>query len=88
MTKEKLQNELENYKTLYLTQKKENERLNKEQEDIEAYKQLNLELQVRVAKLERENKELKHYNQLLSNQNEVYKEVYDLLKEDKIGDNK
>ena len=83
MNKEQLQNELSNYKTLYKTQKEENEKLLQEREDIERYKNLNLELQVKVVELQKDKEELIHYNRELSAQNDIYKEVFDILKENK-----
>ena len=83
MNKEQLQNELSNYKKLYEIQKEENEKLLQEQEDIERYKKLNLELQVKVVELQKEKEELTHYNRELSIQNDIYREVFDILKKNK-----
>ncbi len=85
MNKEQLQNELSNYKTLYKMQKEENEKLLQEREDIERYKKLNLELQVKVVELQKDKEELTHYNRELSMQNDIYKEVFDILKENKVN---
>ncbi len=83
MNKEQLQNELSNYKKLYEIQKEENEKLLQEREDIERYKKLNLELQVKVVELQKDKEELTHYNRELSTQNDIYREVFDILKENK-----
>lgn len=83
MTKEQLQNELDNYKRLYKVEKEKNEKLESEKIEINNYKVLNLDLQVRVKYLEEENKELTNYNQILSSQNETYEKVFDILKADK-----
>ena len=80
MNKEQLQNELQNYKTLYRTQKEENEKLLQEREDIESYKKLNLKLQAEVENLQENNNRLYYRNRELLNQNDIYKEVFDILK--------
>jgi FtsZ-binding cell division protein ZapB len=79
MTKEQLQNELDNYKRLYETLKIEYENLLKEKEDIEIYKDLNLQLQLEVKKLEKEKDELERLNDNLSTECRTYKEVHDIL---------
>lgn len=84
MTKEKLQNELDNYKILYKTTKERNEKLENEKEEIDNYKILNLDLQLKIKLLEEENKRLTNYNQILSSQNETYEKVFDILKADKV----
>jgi hypothetical protein len=83
MNKEQLQKELQSYKTLYNEQKEEKEKLLQEREDIESYKKLNLALQIQVARLQKEKEELTHCNIELANQNDTYKEVFDILKEKK-----
>lgn len=83
MTKEQLQNSLDNYKRLYEVEKEKNEKLENEKEEINNYKALNLDLQLRVKWLEKENKELTNYNQILSSRNETYEKVFDILKADK-----
>lgn len=79
MTKEQLQNELENYKTLYKTLKSEHEELLKEKENIEIYKELNLELQLEVKQLEKEKKDLEIMNENLSTECRTYREVHEIL---------
>lgn len=79
MTKEKLQNELENYKRLYETLKIEHENLLKEKEDIEIYKDLNLQLQLEVKKLEKEKDNLQRMNEILSRECDTYREVHEIL---------
>ena len=79
MTKEQLQNELENYKTLYKTLKIEHENLLKERENIEIYKDLNLELQLKVKQLEKEKKDLEVMNDHLSTECCTYREVHEIL---------
>lgn len=84
MTKEQLQNSLDNYKRLYEVAKEKNDKLESEKEEIGNYKELNLELQLKVKWLEEEKKELINYNQILTSQNETYEKVFDILKADKV----
>lgn len=79
MTKEQLQNELENYKRLYEALKIEHENLLKEKENIEIYKDLNLQLQLEVKQLEKEKKDLEIISGNLRTQRDTYRETYDIL---------
>lgn len=79
MTKEKLQNELDNYKRLYEALKIEHENLLKEKDDIEIYKDLNLGLQLEVKKLETEKDNLQRMNENLSTERNTYREVHEIL---------
>lgn len=79
MTKEKLQNELENYKRLYEALKIEHEKLLKEKEDIETYKDLNLQLQLEVKQLEKEKRDLEIANENLFTKYRTYSEVHEIL---------
>ena len=79
MTKEKLQNERDNYKRLYETLKSEHEKLLKERENIEAYKDLNLQLQVEVKQLEKERGNLQKTNEILLTERDTYREVHEIL---------
>lgn len=79
MTKEQLQNELDNYKRLYEALKIEHEKLLKEKDDIEIYKDLNLQLQLEVKKLEKEKQDLEVISCNLRTQRNTYRETYDIL---------
>lgn len=80
MTKEKLINELENYKTLYKVEKEKREQLENERENIATYQLLNLDLQVKVKELQETVKSLEKYNEMLSNQNQTYETTFNILK--------
>lgn len=79
MTKEQLQNELDNYKKLYEVLKIEHEELLKERENIDTYKDLNLQLQLEVKQLEKEKKNLEIMNENLTTQRNTYREVHEIL---------
>lgn len=82
MTKEQLQNELENYKRLYKVEQQKAKQLLEERENIEEYRKLNLGLQVELENLKNENKEIIKNNQILGSRNQTYENVFNLLKKE------
>lgn len=79
MTKEKLENELNNYKRLYEVEREKNNKLEKERENIEQLKELNIDLQVNNKNLQNLNELHRNTINLLSDKVQTYEKVFKVL---------